>query len=275
MSKFFFIFLFNVLSLSATLHTTNNQSELSDDPRELYIDLIKRVVANTIYQDPGIDQLIYYPNVRKTGGDWPSIAHTMIGTERLNNIHFCLKNIIENQIPGDCIETGVWRGGAVILMRAILKAYNDTTRTVFVADSFEGLPPPNPIKYPADRDLNLYKYSCLAISLDQVQENFKRYGLLDNQVVFLQGWFRDTLPTAPIDQIALLRLDGDLYESTMDALTNLYPKLSIGGYVIIDDYGILACEKAVSDYRVKNNINDPIEQIDGAGIYWQKNITSN
>jgi O-methyltransferase len=91
----------------------------------------------------------------------------------------------------------------------------------------------------------LHKARELAVSLEQVKANFDRYGLLDDQVRFLKGWFRDTLPVAPIERLAVLRLDGDMYESPMDTLVNLYPKLSEGGYVIVDDYGAIpACRQA-------------------------------
>ncbi len=179
-----------------------------------------------------------------------------------------------DHIPGDLIETGVWWGGATIFMRAILKAYGITDRTVWVADSFEGVPPPDAEKYPADAGWDLAQFDCLAVSLEDVRANFDRYGLLDQQVRFLKGWFRDTLPTAPIEQLAVLRLDGDLYESTMDALSNLYPKLSVGGYAIIDDYMVSACAKAVQDYRRQHGINEKIEVIDTEGIFWRKKVAS-
>jgi macrocin-O-methyltransferase TylF-like protien len=103
--------------------------------------------------------------------------------------------------------------------------------------------------------------------------NFRRYGLLDEQVRFLKGWFRDTLPSAPIKTLALLRLDGDLYESTMDALSALYRKVVPGGFVIIDDYGDFEpCRRAIHEFRDKSGIDDPIERIDDSGVYWRKSI---
>lgn len=238
--------------------------------RKLYLDLVKKVVANTIYEDASYSGP-YDAHAREIGYDHPRIAHTMIGMKRLNNIQYCMESILKNNIPGDCIETGVWRGGATIFMRAILAAYGDKSRKVWVADSFEGLPPPNLEKHPQDQGLNLFKIPYLAVSLEQVKENFQKYELLDDQVIFLKGFFRDTLPSAPIDKLALLRLDGDLYESTMDALVNLYPKLSVGGYVIIDDFGAIgACAQAVHDYRNKMGINDPIHWIDSLSVFWQK-----
>ncbi len=195
----------------------------------------------------------------------------MIGMKRLDNIQFCVNDVIQKKIPGDLIETGVWRGGATIFMRAILKAHNISDRSVWVADSFEGLPMPNADEYPLDAGDKHHKFSELAISVEQVQLNFEKYGLLDQQVKFLKGWFRDTLPKAPIEKLAVLRLDGDMYESTMDALNALYPKLSIGGYLIIDDYGAVpGCKKAIHDYREKHQILDGIITIDWTGAFWKK-----
>jgi O-methyltransferase len=111
----------------------------------------------------------------------------------------------------------------------------------------------------------------LAVSLETVQNNFESYRLLDDQVKFLKGWFCDTLPSAPIEKLAILRLDGDLYESTMDALNSLYNKLSPGGYVIIDDYGVFkACKAAIHDFRAKNNVTSELILVDSAEAFWRK-----
>lgn len=232
------------------------------DSRALYLDLLKRAVSNTIYDAT--------PE-REEGADWPSSAHTMIGLKRLDNLRFCLEDVLARRVPGDVIETGVWRGGASIFMRGILKAHGITDRRVWVADSFRGVPPPRPDEYPADAASDLHTYSVLAVALEVVAENFRRYGLLDDQVCFLEGWFRDTLPSAPIEQLALARLDGDLYESTLDSLTHLYPRLSRGGYLIVDDYGaIAACRKAVDDYRSRHGIKEEVARIDSTGVYWRR-----
>ena len=210
------------------------------------------------------------PDKRRVGGDWPYSAETMIGLARLDNLQRCIESVLRDHIPGDLIETGVWRGGATIFMRGVLKAYGVTDRIVWVADSFAGLPSPSP-DYPADKNDPHWSFTELAISFDEVVANFAKYGLADGQVRFLKGWFRDTLPSAPIERLAVLRLDGDMYESTMEALTALYPKLSAGGYLIIDDYGAVpGCRQAVEDYRQKNGIVEPIEQIDWAGACWRR-----
>jgi O-methyltransferase len=211
------------------------------------------------------------PVRRGEGKDWPQDAETMIGLARLNNIQDCVTDVLRNGVPGDLIETGVWRGGACIFMRAILRAYGDRQRTVWVADSFLGLPKPD-TRYPQDASDRHWHYkNSLGVPLDQVKANFHRYGLLDNQVKFVEGWFRDTLPEAPIGQISVLRLDGDMYSSTMDALVSLYPKLVAGGYAIIDDYGaVVACRNAVNDFRAKQGVREPLREIDWTGVFWKK-----
>jgi O-methyltransferase len=104
-----------------------------------------------------------------------------------------------------------------------------------------------------------------------VRANFARYGLLDEHVHFVEGWFRDTLPGLSDKRWSVIRLDGDLYESTMDGLVSLYPNLSVGGYLIIDDYGgYKPCREAIHDYRREHGIEEPIRQIDWTGAYWQR-----
>jgi hypothetical protein len=197
-------------------------------------------------------------------------SHTMVGRKRLQNIVDCLDIIRRDKVAGDLAETGAWRGGACILMRGYLAAWDIADRTVWVCDSFEGLPQsslPEDLAY----DFSASSVPILAVTLEEVQENFQRYDLLDEQVRFLKGWFRDTLPTAPIERLALLRLDGDLYESTLDALNALYHKVVPGGFVIVDDYGDLEpCRSAVDEFRRKHAIRDRIESIDWTGCYWRK-----
>lgn len=245
-----------------------------DELRNLYLDLMKKCLMNTIYMDPAQDPENigkYSQELREAGRDWPSLAHTMIGKDRLTNIQQAAEYVITNNVPGDFIETGVWRGGSCIFMRAILKSYGVFDRTIWVADSFEGLPPPDLEKYAEDSGSTLHEYPQLAISMDEVKSNFAKYDLLDSQVQFLRGFFRDTLPTAPIEKLAILRLDGDMYESTMDGLYNLYDKLSIGGFVIVDDYcKVYGCNKAINDFVTQMDIKETIYNIDNVGIYWQK-----
>jgi O-methyltransferase len=197
-------------------------------------------------------------------------SHTMIGRKRLENILQCLDIIRLDRVPGDLAETGAWRGGACIFMRGYLAAWEMKDRVVWVADSFEGLPKPS-LPQDTGYDFSVERVPILAVTLEEVQDNFRRYGLLDDQVRFLKGWFRDTLPVAPIEQLALLRLDGDLYESTMDALNALYSKVVPGGFVIVDDYGDFEpCRRAIHEFRGRHGITEPVVSIDWTGSFWRK-----
>lgn len=238
--------------------------------RAAYLELLKDCLIGTIYEDRPFQDANFQPEWRELGLDWPTQAHSMIGNRRMVNLWKLCEDVIFKEVPGDFIETGVWRGGACIFMRALLKTYGVEDRSVWVADSFEGLPPPDEQNYPQDRGSRFHVQQPLAVSLEQVQRNFRRYGLLDDQVRFLKGWFKDTLPDAPIERLAILRLDGDMYESTLDALRALYHKLSPGGYVIIDDFSIPNCNKAVTDFRGRHAIDEPMQPIDNSSVYWRK-----
>ena len=195
----------------------------------------------------------------------------MSGLRRLDNVEDCVLDVVDRGIPGDLAETGVWRGGTVILMRAVLAAVGDPDRVVWAADSFEGLPPPDLARHPQDAGVDYTGFPELSVGVRRVQDNFARYGMLDERVRFLPGWFRDTLPAAPIERLAVLRLDGDLYESTIDALDALYPRLSPGGYCIVDDFGAIpACRQAVEDYRARHGITEPLVPVDWTCVYWRR-----
>lgn len=207
---------------------------------------------------------------RVRGPIWPERAHTMIGEKGLANLRFCIEEVLRQGVPGDLIETGVWRGGASIFMRGVLAAHAVTDRVVYVADSFRGLPRPD-AAHAADRGSIAHLYDDLRVSRAAVEENFRLYGLLDEQVRFLEGWFADTLPGSPIERLAVIRLDGDMYGSTLDALRSLYPRLSVGGFVIVDDYRALAeCRQAVEDYRRQHGITDEIVDFDWSGSWWRR-----
>jgi hypothetical protein len=225
---------------------------------------------------PGQDrvELAKLRAVRMIGKDWPEEAETMVGMLRLDCIQECVETVIREGVPGDLLEAGVWRGGATIFMKGILAAYGVQDRRVWVADSFRGLPVPDEINFPQDVPEDLSSFDELAVSQEQVRANFARYDLLDDNVRFLEGWFKDTLPTAPVDALAVLRLDGDYYESTIQILESLYHKVSPGGFVIVDDYGCIeACRQAVTDFRVANGIEDPIVTVDWTGVYWRRSGT--
>jgi O-methyltransferase len=266
-----------------------------DDLVERYLDLCKRSLMGGHYRAPtpwdgtvraalygpmrsGLSHIGYElvhavdPAAKEQGLDHASDALTMVGRQRLDNIQFCVTDVLRNRVPGDLIETGVWRGGSAIFMRAILYAHGDCERTVWVADSFQGLPKPDP-RYPADKGDRLWTARGLAVAQDEVEANFASFGLLDRHVRFLNGWFKDTLPTAPIDRLAVLRLDGDLYESTTDALQALYDKVSVGGYVIIDDYAnerLPGCRRAVDEFRSERGLTGELRQVDWTAVFWRR-----
>ncbi|MDD4932602.1 MAG: macrocin O-methyltransferase [Methylacidiphilaceae bacterium] len=211
-------------------------------------------------------------SVSDDGSYWPIDAHTMVGWKRLENLRACVETVLAEGVEGDLLEAGVWRGGAAIFLKGILFAHRDQTRRVFVADSFAGLPEPRPGD-PMDAQLrvrNRVAASFLAVSEEEVRDNFARYDLLDDKVVFLKGFFHETLPKAPIEKLALLRADGDMFRSTMDVLESLYDKLSPGGFCIIDDYALAPCRAAVEAFRERRRISEPLTAIDWSGVYWRK-----
>lgn len=242
--------------------------------------LIKRVAVRMLSALAGFASMrlarvpCFTPQEREEGRAWRQYPDTMIGLRRLENLQACVEAVLNDGVPGDFIETGAWRGGACIFMRGLLAAHQVSDRRVFVADSFEGLPPPDPSSHPADAGDLHHTHNFLSVDLDTVKNNFSRYGLLDDQVIFLKGWFSETLPSAPIDQLAILRLDGDMYGSTIDALNALYPKLSPGGFCIIDDYHLSGCRQAVEDYRASHAVAEPLQTIDWAGRFWRKSTPS-
>lgn len=170
------------------------------------------------------------------GSDITSLSQ--LSELRMLHLIDILKELDEKCIPGDIIETGCWRGGACIFMRAILDELGNKDRKIYAADSFEGMPVPNIDAYPVDSYSDHHKIEWLKAPIDSVKANFKKYGYLDDRTIFVPGWFKDTLPTLKpaSGRWALLRLDGDLYESTIQALSALYADLSFGGYVVVDDF---------------------------------------
>lgn len=283
-----------------------------DDAARLYLDLLKGCLTRELFLDEEVWDVGWWPErvplpdprqlwhvletetagwrlvrpnrkkrERKVGRDSPPTAETMIGRARLDNVHELAVRTLAEGVPGDFVETGVWRGGTIAFLRAVLAVYGDTERTVWACDSFQGLPEPDLERFPMDQELYLEAgakrnregalKSQLAVPLPKVKANIARYGLLDDRIRFLKGWFEDTLPTAPIGDIALLRLDGDLYQSTIEALTSLEHKVVPGGFIIVDDYhSIAACEQAVTDYRAEHGIDAEIHTVDWTGAWWQK-----
>src|SRR5579862_7896129 len=287
--------------VQASSATGNVESHVTS----LYLELLKRSVLNEIYLDDEL-RILYlraclagtelfdaavlhdirscrrreyeqlaasrragqflYRNIHNSG-----FNHSMMGRARLDNLQACLDIVRRENLPGDLIECGAWRGGGCIFMAGYLAAYSMRDKNVFVADSFDGLPPPTA---PADAGLDLSRnvFPELAVSMETVQDNFSLYGLDGPKVRYLKGWFKETLPSAPIEQLALLRIDGDLYESTMDVLDNLYSRVGVGGVIIVDDYGAVeACRQAIDDFFARRDLPIPeMKRIDWTGVWFRK-----
>lgn len=289
----------NVPDFSSPIGAQLSTSPTPATPAELYLDLMKRILTraliarrmerHTARPASGLKRLVFKPLSSCLSGlgmelvrirpsdlnDYQESGHetyvrcedaeTMVGTRQLDSLQFCMRSVLDDNIEGDMVEAGVWRGGIAIFMRACLKAYGVSDRIVWLADSFAGLPP-------IDRSMETYTWNAgdMAVSLEEVQQNFARYGLLDTQVGFVKGFFSDTLP-GPIGKLSILRADADLYASTTDVLNTLYPKLSPGGYAVFDDYSNLrACRRAIDDYRRDHGVTEEIQRIDQRAVFWRK-----
>lgn len=271
--------------------------------RRRYLDLLKRALVNLIYpehelriehleeQGRAADRLendrilrdIRYARPetfdalvagKRDGRNWRQrvtrYSHTMIGVRRLENLQWCAARVFASGVPGDFLEAGVCQGGAAIFLRALQVAYDEPHRRMWVADSFQGLPVPT-ADIDRDYDFSEGRQPWLAVSEQAVRDNFRTYDLLSDQVQFLPGWFSDTLPQAPVEQLAILRLDADIYTSTREVLESLYEKVSPGGFVIVDDYHAFhPCRQAVDSFRAERGIDDPMTRIDWTAVYWQK-----
>lgn len=199
-------------------------------------------------------------------------SHTVVGLGRLANLERCAAHVFSHGVPGDFLEAGVCRGGASIFLRALQVAYGHPDRRTWVADSFTGVPPPtSAVDIEHGLDLSEPQRPWLAARQEEVRDNFRTYGLLTDEVRFLPGWFAETLPSAPIERLALLRIDADLYSSTREVLDTLYGRLSAGGFVVVDDYWVLSpCRRAVDEFLAERGDGARLRRADWNAAYWQK-----
>jgi O-methyltransferase len=209
--------------------------------------------------------------LRAAGMDWPLHGLTMVGLRRLDDLQACVEAVVRDDVAGDMIEAGSWRGGASLLMRATLDTLEGPERTVWVSDSFQGFPR-------ADResdesyDLSADLAGCdfLAVPLEEVKETFTRFGCTEG-VEFAPGFFQETLPRLGDRRWSIIRLDGDTYDSVRVAMESLYPGLSVGGYLIVDDYLSLdQCRAAIDDFRREHGITEPLEEVDWSCVRWRR-----
>lgn len=258
---------------------------LLNDPlaysRELYFEVLKQFLSGGIFKEK---ELSVQPRLtanklkakpltskfdRAVGVDWTGFGTTMAGEARLRSAASILVDVFKNKIEGAIVETGVWRGGMSIFLRAVVRAYNEGDRLSFVCDSFNGLPPSSYRQ--EDKSWDGVPY--LEVSDKIVIHNFEKMGLADPNVVFVKGFFSATMkPLSDLYQgkFALLRLDGDMYESTVDVLYSLYGRLSLGGYVIMDDWFGFQSKLACEQFFAVHNIEPEIFPVDSTSIYWKK-----
>jgi hypothetical protein len=243
-------------------HSLRSDSDTSWD----YLDLLGRAVCNYLYLGSNIDESKYPVRdelYNQRGWQLPKAMrpHTGLRLAQLANLHNLARQLIEHRIPGDFLEAGVWQGGVIIFLAGLLRVYRVEGVRLWALDTFSGIPRdphPSAIDDPVDEWTDRW-----AVPLDEVQNNIRRYGLLDERIRFVCGPFRDSIPGADIKQLALLRIDADAYASTMDALELLYPRVSAGGHIIIDDWHLNGCRRAVLDYRAACGISTPIKGVYG------------
>lgn len=241
--------------------------ELNGKARERFLRDIGRVQS---------DQLDALRTAKADGRVWRGKAnrfsHTMVGLARLDNLERCAETIFREEVPGDFVEAGVCQGGAAIFLRALQVAHGEDERRLWAADSFQGLPEPSAEPdVTHGMDFSETRQPWLSWDLESVAGHFRCYDLLDSRVCFLPGWFSDTLPQAPIERIALLRVDADLYSSTREVLMSLYDRVSPGGFIIVDDYRAFdPCRQAVDEFRARRGIVASLNRIDWTGVFWRK-----
>lgn len=261
--------------------TRNDQRSALERSKSAYLQALQLFVSGLLYGTEektigarlGTEKLNIYDyteQFRTEGLDWTYLGTTMTGLIRINNVKGLIQKVILNNVPGDYLEAGVWRGGSSIFARGVLRAWGQGHRKSYVCDSFQGLPPGDKNLHPKDKDWDNTPY--LEVSDITVATSFREASLLDDNIIFAKGFFNNSLkPLAQqIAFLAILRLDGDMYESTVDILYHVYDKVSIGGYVIMDDWDNFPSQSACLDFFAVHNVQPKIVRIDQVSVYWQK-----
>lgn len=200
---------------------------------------------------------------------------TMTSPERIHALRESVRHVTKHQIPGAIVECGVWRGGSMMTAAATLLESDDRSRTLYLFDTFTGMPEPSDI----DKD-NRGELAATRLEredrttgavwanspIDEVRRNMRATGYPEDRVVLVAGRVEQTIPDAAPEQIALLRLDTDWYESTRHELVHLYPRLSVGGVLIIDDYGHWeGARRAVDEFIEEHRLKLLLSRIDYTG----------
>lgn len=195
--------------------------------------------------------------------------YSMGAKNEIDLMEECIKTIVNEKIEGDIIEAGVWKGGMGMWIQNLLNYYNDK-RTLWLFDTYGKFPESS---YDKDRKIHPITEYLFSekYNINDVKINFEKFNLLDNNIKFIIGEFKNTIPITDISKISILRLDSDYYDSTMLILEKYYNNISKGGYVIIDDYNneYLAAKEAINDFRKKYNIKNPIINKGYGYVYWR------
>jgi len=235
----------------------------TEDTASKFLTLLRHAVAGWLYME--------------NSGDDPGAAgplspgwagHTMVGVHKLDWLQAMIEGLLKDKIPGDLVECGAWRGGASIYMKGVLEALEPYgKRQVLVADTFRGFP-----KAHDTVDTDGWALQNFGVGgADAVRSTFQRYGLFDERVHLLEGLFNETLPNAPTQHIALIRLDCDMYRSTLDALDALYDKVSKGGIIVHNNWQYTSARKGFLDFRRQRHIEYmPLHLIDGNAMAFIK-----
>ena len=239
--------------------------------RSSYIDLLKRSITNyhQLGGEASFEKFRISSHYDVPHGRWKigrrAQPVTLLTKSQLDLVETAVLMVEDQRVPGDFLEAGIWRGGVIVLMRALLDAYGIKDRRIFAADSFAGIPKNVRV---VDDPVDQWSDRWIA-PLGEVRQNIERYGLLDDRIRFIPGFFADSLKQLAGETFALVRLDSDSYDSVEISLEYLYPLMPKGAVMIIDDWHLVGCRQAVEAYRAKHGIEDPILEQEG-NAYWVK-----
>jgi len=211
---------------------------------------------------------------------------TMAGIARMASMRRMIEDVVLHGLNGSYAETGVWRGGMTIFVTAAMQLHGLSSRPVYLCDSFQGLPLPRQGSMRAGSDAIFHTQNkMLSVGVQKVLQNFERYGINSSQVVPVEGYFVDSMPKLRSslmsrgEKLAILRMDGDMYDSTVDVLYNLYDLVEVGGLVVIDDFGwspnvMFGARDAILDFRslhgIEGDASHAVRNIDNTGAWFRK-----